>query len=133
MTMQLAFIESSPGRAVGRFGLTQADIVYIFPSIPSNGSPTMREAKLFMNGKSQAVRLPKAFRFSGTSVLVKRHGAGVLLLPIEHDPWQEMAESLTAFSPDLELVRDQGVQQRRPSVGAASRAPRAATRRRRRG
>ncbi len=80
----------------------------------------MREAKLFMNGKSQAVRLPKAFRFSGTSVLVKRHGSGVLLLPIDQDPWKQMEESLAAFAPGLDIVRDQGVQQERPPFGPAT-------------
>lgn len=92
----------------------------------------MPEAKLFMNGKSQAVRLPKAFRFSGTSVLVKRHGAGVLLLPIDHDPWKQMEESLADFAPDLEIVRDQGVQQERPPISPAPSPSRPGPRRRRR-
>ncbi len=78
----------------------------------------MRQAKLFMNGKSQAVRLPKAFRFPGTSVLVKRHGAGVLLLPIDQDPWKMMEDSLATFTPDFDVVREQGAQQERPPLGA---------------
>jgi virulence-associated protein VagC len=41
-----------------------------------------RRAKLFMNGHSQAVRLPKEFRFVGTEVRVRRVGDGVLLEPI---------------------------------------------------
>ena len=79
----------------------------------------MKEAKLFMNGKSQAVRLPKAFRFSGTSVFVKRHGSGVLLLPTGIDPWSEMAASLDEFAPDLELTREQGAHQERPAIDVA--------------
>jgi antitoxin VapB len=39
-------------------------------------------AKLFSNGRSQAVRLPHEFRFSGTQVRVSRHGSGVLLEPL---------------------------------------------------
>ncbi|WP_395016079.1 antitoxin [Dongia sp.] len=39
-------------------------------------------AKLFTNGRSQAVRLPKEFRFSGDRVRIKRHGNGVLLEPL---------------------------------------------------
>ncbi len=39
------------------------------------------KAKLFMSGRSQAVRLPKEFRFPGTEVKIKRVGAGVLLEP----------------------------------------------------
>ena len=45
----------------------------------------MRTAKLFMNGKSQAVRLPKEFRFEGDRVRVRRVGRGVLLEPIIGD------------------------------------------------
>jgi antitoxin VapB len=40
-------------------------------------------AKLFKHGRSQAVRLPKAFRFPGTEVRVRRLGRGVLLEPID--------------------------------------------------
>lgn len=40
------------------------------------------DAKLFWNGRSQAVRLPKEFRFQGDRVRVTRMGAGVLLQPV---------------------------------------------------
>jgi len=39
-------------------------------------------AKLFQNGRSQAVRLPLEFRFPGNEVRISRHGGGVLLEPI---------------------------------------------------
>jgi antitoxin VapB len=39
-------------------------------------------AKLFWNGRSQAVRLPKEFRFEGDRVRVSRMGAGILLEPV---------------------------------------------------
>jgi antitoxin VapB len=42
-------------------------------------------AKIFRHGRSQAVRLPKEFRFSGTEVRVRRLGRGVLLEPIERE------------------------------------------------
>ena len=41
-----------------------------------------KDAKLFWNGRSQAVRLPKEFRFEGDRVRVSRMGAGVLLEPV---------------------------------------------------
>ena len=44
------------------------------------------EARLFWNGRSQAVRLPREFRFSGDRVHVSRMGAGVLLEPIVENP-----------------------------------------------
>jgi antitoxin VapB len=40
------------------------------------------DAKLFWNGRSQAVRLPKEFRFEGDRVRVSRMGAGVLIEPV---------------------------------------------------
>ena len=46
----------------------------------------MATAKLFMNGRSQAVRLPREFRFSANQVRVRRFGLGVLLEPAEIDP-----------------------------------------------
>jgi antitoxin VapB len=42
-------------------------------------------AKLFKHGRSQAVRLPKAFRLPGQMVRVRRMGHGVLLEPMERD------------------------------------------------
>lgn len=41
----------------------------------------MKTAKVFMHGNSQAVRLPKEFRFAGDEVMVQRTTAGVLLMP----------------------------------------------------
>jgi antitoxin VapB len=43
-------------------------------------------AKLFQNGRSQAVRLPREFRFEGDRVRISRVGQGVLLEPIIEDP-----------------------------------------------
>lgn len=45
----------------------------------------MHYAKLFRNGSSQAVRLPKEFRFTGEKVRVRRVEGGVLLEPAEFD------------------------------------------------
>lgn len=42
-------------------------------------------AKIFMHGRSQAVRLPKDFRLEGREVRVRRQGRGVVLEPIEAD------------------------------------------------
>jgi virulence-associated protein VagC len=44
-------------------------------------------AKLFKNGRSQAVRLPKEFRFSGDQVLVRREGEAVILEPVKRKAW----------------------------------------------
>ncbi len=46
----------------------------------------MTTAKLFKSGRSQAIRLPRAFRFEGKEVRVRRFGLGVLLEPAQVDP-----------------------------------------------
>ena len=66
----------------------------------------MQQAKLFQNGQSQAVRLPKEFRFEGDSVRVKRVGRAVVLLPND-EPWQTMFDALSQFSPDFMDDRNQ--------------------------
>lgn len=66
----------------------------------------MDTARLFQSGRSQAVRLPKEYRFVGTEVVVKHFGNGVLLLPVD-DPWQTLADGLAAFEPGFELIRQQ--------------------------
>lgn len=49
-------------------------------------------AKLFRNGRSQAVRLPREFRFEGTEVRVSKVKDGVLLQPLIQDPARWLAE-----------------------------------------
>ena len=75
----------------------------------------MKTAKLFKNGESQAVRLPKEFRFSGTEVLIQRVGDAVVLLP-KAKSWDALFASLAKFSPDFLATRDDAPPQRRPSL-----------------
>ena len=70
----------------------------------------MKTAKLFKNGQSQAVRLPKEFRFEGTEVLIKRMGSAVVLLPAGRG-WDVLEESLDMFSDDFLERRDQPEEQ----------------------
>ncbi len=76
----------------------------------------MDTARLFQSGRSQAVRLPKEYRFAGTEVVVKHFGNGVLLLPVD-DPWQTLAAGLAAFEPGFELTRQQPDDQVREAIG----------------
>lgn len=69
-------------------------------------SSVVREAKLFMNGRSQAVRLPADCRFEGDSVYVKKWRGSVILLP-KDNPWQPLLDSLGTFSPDFLETRVQ--------------------------
>jgi antitoxin VapB len=72
----------------------------------------MITAKLFKNGKSQAVRLPKQFKFQGTEVYIKRIGRNVMLIP-KDDPWESLISSLDNFSDDFMADREQPVLDKR--------------------
>jgi antitoxin VapB len=74
----------------------------------------MKTAKLFMNGQSQAVRLPKEFRFDSTSVFIQHLGNYTVLVP-HRDPWKSMFEATRLFSDDFMTERDQGSQPERES------------------
>lgn len=70
---------------------------------PSN-TPGPARAKLFRNGRSQAVRLPKAFRFEGDEVTVRRDGETVILAPVKKRGWPRGFWTKVARSrADLEL------------------------------
>lgn len=66
----------------------------------------METAKLFKNGKSQAVRLPKAFRMKGDQVFVTKIGNAVVLIP-HSKKWDSFLESLDKFSFDFLNERKQ--------------------------
>lgn len=74
-------------------------------------------AKLFLSGRSQAVRLPKAYRFAGGQVFVKRVGSAVLLIP-EANSWDLMFEACDEFSKDFMKDRKQPKHQERPAFDA---------------
>jgi antitoxin VapB len=67
-------------------------------------------AKLFWNGRSQAVRLPLAFRFEGDEVSVRREGEAVILEPVRKrdwppEYWDRLRELTRDFEfPDVELL-----------------------------
>lgn len=69
----------------------------------------MKTAKLFRNGQSQAVRLPKEFRFQGDSVYIQHVGDYVVLVP-RQDPWKSMLEAASRFTDDFMATREQGEQ-----------------------
>jgi len=75
----------------------------------------MKTAKLFKNGQSQAVRLPKEFRFSGDEVYIKKVGNATVLLSADAG-WQSLFDSLEMFSDDFLQDRNQPVQQKREDM-----------------
>lgn len=73
----------------------------------------METAKIFENGRSQAVRLPKKFRFNTDEVVVQQLGEAVILVPRE-SLWQTFLEGLDSFTDDIfQDGRDQGIQEER--------------------
>ena len=73
----------------------------------------MTVAKVFENGRSQAVRLPKEYRFSTDEVMVNKIGDIVLLMP-KTSRWESFIQAIDLFSDDF--MQDgrggQGVQER---------------------
>jgi antitoxin VapB len=67
-----------------------------------------RFAKLFRNGSSQAVRLPREFRFKGDKVRIRRSGNSVVLEPVIADPkeWLAALKNVPA-DPDFMAQRNQ--------------------------
>jgi antitoxin VapB len=60
----------------------------------------METAKIFYSGNSQAVRLPKEYRFTGSEVGIKKTGNAVILFP-KDKMWDTMLEGLNGFSDDF--------------------------------
>lgn len=60
----------------------------------------METAKIFENGRSQAVRLPKEFRFIGDEVFVQKLGHAVMLYP-KDAAWETFLNGLNSFSEDF--------------------------------
>ena len=76
----------------------------------------MMTAKLFENGRSQAVRLPKECRFSGEEVAVNKTGDIVILMP-KDDKWSGFLDSLNLFSEDfMDSGRVKGIRQEREEL-----------------
>ena len=77
----------------------------------------MDTAKLFKNGRSQAVRLTKEYSFSGKEVYIKKINGVVILIPKDQNPWQSFTNSLDKFSNDFfDFKRDQGTFEKRESI-----------------
>ncbi len=83
----------------------------------TTGDDRMNTAKLFKNGRSQAVRLPKEYALSGKEVYIKKIDGIVILIPKDKDPWQPLIDSLNKFSNDFfDFKRDQGTFEKREPI-----------------
>ena len=70
----------------------------------------MKKAKVFANGQSQAIRLPKEFRVKGSEVFIKRQGNMIVLIPMDINPWESLFMSLDEFTEDFLQERTQPTQ-----------------------
>ena len=67
----------------------------------------METAKIFVNGRSQAVRLPKAYRFEGNEVYIKKIPGGVLLIPKDKSLWDIWEQNLMKYDEPFMTDRNQ--------------------------
>src|ERR1700684_1454434 len=79
----------------------------VMSGVKESGKPfdkILAKAKLFQHGGSQAVRLPKAFRFEGSEVTVRREGNAVILEPVKpsvpptDEEWEAFCAKIDALS-----------------------------------
>ena len=75
----------------------------------------MQTAKLFENGRSQAVRLPKECRFGGSEVFVRKY-EDIVILFSKRSPWAPLVGSLDKFTDDFMAERNQPEQQERKGL-----------------
>lgn len=75
-------------------------------------STRRQTARVFTTGRSQAVRLPKEFRFDGDAVLIHREGSSVILEPIREWP-AGYVESFAGIPEDFERPAQGSVEKRR--------------------
>ncbi len=67
----------------------------------------METAKLFINGRSQAVRLPKAYRFEGNEINKKKVAGGVLLISKNQSIWDLWEKNLIKYEDPFIIERNQ--------------------------
>ena len=76
----------------------------------------MQTARLFTNGRSQAVRLPKEYQFKGEDVYIQKIGEAVILVPFDKD-WEVFMHGVNSFSEDfMSEGRMQGKDQEREEL-----------------
>lgn len=76
----------------------------------------MDRARIFWSGRSQAVRLPKDFRFQCEEVRIRRHGSAVILEPLAED-WTWLDEIVGTLDEDFaRAINDETEQQQRAAI-----------------
>lgn len=89
--------------------------IAVRPGKPAGAQPaatSRKTARLFTNGASQAVRLPKEFRMPGSEVRIWKEGERVVMEPLD-DGWDAWWQALKAFPKDFMIERNQPPMQER--------------------
>jgi antitoxin VapB len=105
-------VDQIAGSCAGRAKSVEWHIHMYMPQNP--GGHMQRKAKIFMNNRNQAVRLPKDFQFSTQEVFIRKEGSEVVLSPRPFDWSSYLAEGPVASANFMEGVEDLPVQEREP-------------------
>jgi antitoxin VapB len=112
----LFFWGKKAGRGEGCLALKQGLTRYRSWYILKNQENFMQTARLFINGRSQAVRLPKEYQFNSKNVYIQRVGEAVMLFPVDRE-WEVFLHGLNGFSDDFMAEgRFQGIDQEREEL-----------------
>ena len=76
----------------------------------------MQTAKVFMNGNSQAVRLPKNFRLEGDEVVIKKMGDDIMLMPKRYS-YAALKASIDQLDADFQIERNQPTEHQERDFG----------------
>jgi len=88
--------------------LTTFSLIYIMIYISEEASVT-RTAKLFQNGRSQAIRLPAEYRFEGSEVYIRRDAQnGDVILSRRPESWQQLFHVMDSFEMPEDFLSDRG-------------------------
>lgn len=72
----------------------------------------MKTAKVFKQGNSQAVRLPKEFRFQESEIFIRKQGDAILLIPKKATRWQHLKSCIGKFKGDFGRAPQQAFAER---------------------
>jgi antitoxin VapB len=76
-----------------------------------------KTAKLFMSGRSQAIRLPKEFRMDGSEVQIQKSGNTLIITPLSvEEEWEELFAQLDQMKVDIPEREPQGEHQEREAL-----------------
>ena len=88
--------------------------IVVYACDTGSDSTVQKKAKIFMNNRSQAVRLPKEFQFNTREVFIRKEGSDVILSPRPTDWSAYLREGPVASETFMDEVEDLPVQERQP-------------------